>query len=63
MISNLELEEIEELIANLGIYYKGAITILELEQIPLPKVFQLNKFAKKREDKVKNEISKSNQRK
>ena len=63
MISDFELEEIEELIANLAIYYKGAISILELEQIPLSKVFQLNKFANKRERQIKQEMSKVNSRK
>jgi len=63
LISDFELEEIEELIANLAIYYKGAISILELEQIPLSKVFQLNKFANKRERQIKQEMSKVNSRK
>jgi hypothetical protein len=63
LISDFELEEIEELIASLGIYYKGAITILELEHLPITKVFQFNKFAIKREEKIKREIDKSNQRK
>ena len=45
-------EEVEFLIADLAVFYKGAVTFSELEHMPLSKVYRLNKYA----DKMNKEI-------
>jgi hypothetical protein len=48
------------MIANLMVFYKGGLSYTELQNMPLPEVYKLNKFAerinKERERAMKNGV-------
>lgn len=51
---------IDYIIAHLMVFYKGALSYTELQEMPYPEIFKLNKFAerinKERERAAKNGI-------
>lgn len=54
-------ESISYMIADLAVFYKGSISYAELEDMPIPKLHNLNKFADKMIEEAKRE-SKDQQR-
>jgi len=54
ILSEHDDDQIEFLICNLAVFYKGSVSINELEEMPLPKVFKLKKHA----DKIISDIKK-----
>lgn len=53
-------EQIDYIIAHLMVFYKGALSYSELQEMPYPEILRLNEFAgrinKERERAVKNGI-------
>ncbi len=44
------------LIANLAVFYKGAVSIRELESMPIPKILELNQYAERINQEVERKL-------
>lgn len=48
-------ESIDYLIADLAVFYKGSISHAELEDAPIPKLYNLNEYAERMVNEAKRE--------
>lgn len=53
-----ENNSIDYLIANLMVFYKGALSYSELQSMPLPELYQLNEYAVKINREIEKEAKK-----
>lgn len=51
-------EHLESIIADLLVFYKGGISLLEFEHMPIPKILDFGKYAEKINEAREREVNK-----